>query len=265
MRYYVIDERMLSPSWFGGDRVPEIDARGRLLNNDFMPGQNVPPPGTKMVKVWRKSPGEANSTACAVPLEDFEENERRERAAQEAARAAEREREVLKEAVRVQIAKDFNAALEIPARWDPAFKVSVNACGRGYGSGARSNAVDHVLLREDLSIGRVKRKAGDLLCEASPEWVDDSDRKKVYPVTCKVCLRIAKRWKGASSLSRSSAPRSCPAAALSSSRTAWWSPTACSTISSPWTRTTLCIPTSTCIRTTPPISTRGAGRSANGG
>ena len=48
--------------------------------------------------------------------------------------------------MRTQLAKDFNASLAIPVPWDPAFKVSLNACGKSYGSGARSNAVDHVLL-----------------------------------------------------------------------------------------------------------------------
>ncbi|WP_340672370.1 hypothetical protein [Bradyrhizobium ottawaense] len=197
MHYYVIEEGILSPSWFNGHAVAEIDSRGRFLDADFKPGQDVPPPGTKMVKVWTKFPGEKHSVPCAVTLDDFEENERVERAAAEVAKAENREREALKEGVRSQLAKDFNAALRIPVRWDPAFKVSVNACGQSYGSGARSNAVDHVLLREDLTIGRIERKAGDLLCEASPDWVNDYDLKKVYPVTCRACLKIAARFKEA--------------------------------------------------------------------
>lgn len=196
MHYYVMEEGILSPSWFNGHAVAEIDSRGRFLNADFKPGQDVPPPGTKMVKVWAKFPAEKHSVPCAVTLDDFEENER---VAAEVARGADREREALREGVRSQLAKDFNAALRIPVRWDPAFKVSVNACGRSYGSGARSNAVDHVLLREDLTIGRIKRKAGDLLCEASPDWVNDYDMKKVYPVTCRACLKIAARFKEAAS------------------------------------------------------------------
>ncbi|MCS3727290.1 hypothetical protein [Bradyrhizobium betae] len=193
MHYYVIEDRCLSPSWFYGSKVAEIDHLGRFLGNDFMPGQDVPPSGTKMVGMWRKLPGEASPSACAVTLEDFEANERRERASQEAAAAAEREREAKKESESNERAGAFNGTLPIPVRWDPAFKVSVNACGRSYGSGARSKAVDHVLLREDLTVGRIKRKAGDLLCEPSPEWVNDYDRKKVYPVTCRRCKQMAER------------------------------------------------------------------------
>lgn len=94
MHYYVIEEGILSPSWFNGPAVAEIDARGRFLNADFQSGQNIPPPGTKMVKVWTKLPGEKHSVLCAVTLDDFEENER---AAAEAARAAELEREAINE------------------------------------------------------------------------------------------------------------------------------------------------------------------------
>ena len=198
VHFYFTDDRMLSPSWFGDDRVAAIDARIRFLNNDFAPGQDVPPPGTKMVKMWRQFPGEAQLKPCAVMLEEFEENERRERAAQDAAIATERERRTLEEAARTQRAEGFQLEPRDPG---------------AVGSGLQSVG-ERLLPQPRLRSAQQRRRprpaarrpaarahqaqGGDLLCEASPEWVNDYYGKKIYPVTCKVCLRIADRWKEAS-------------------------------------------------------------------
>jgi hypothetical protein len=60
-------------------------------------------------------------------------------------------------------ARDFNASLMIPVRWQPAAKIALNALYEGNGSGARSNSVEHVQVMEPLGsparAGAVRRRA----------------------------------------------------------------------------------------------------------
>ena len=85
-------------------------------------------------------------------------------------------------------------AMSDEVRCDAAFKVSESTFGGNYGSGPQERRRPCPLTK-DLTIGRFKRKAGDLLCEASPEWINDYDLKEVHPVTWKACLKIADLFK----------------------------------------------------------------------
>jgi hypothetical protein len=104
----------------------------------------------------------------------------------------------------------FNASIQIPVKWEPGVKdvlsgLSANSCGDG-----RNRAtVEHVLLNEDLKVGRLLRKEGDFLCsnsqsrwgagwrDSKEEWFDGDGNPYKPKVTCRACLSIIERMRKA--------------------------------------------------------------------
>ncbi|HEV8513966.1 MAG TPA: hypothetical protein VGQ59_11850 [Cyclobacteriaceae bacterium] len=103
----------------------------------------------------------------------------------------------------------FNSKIQLPVKWDVGRKdvlsgLSENSMGNGY----RSSTVHHIVLKEDLTSGRLRRKQNDFLCSANgnngkdwsgsnsePVRVSDGDNKLYAPkITCRSCLRIAIRF-----------------------------------------------------------------------
>lgn len=112
-------------------------------------------------------------------------------------------RDLVDRATEENEARDFNSALAVPVRWQPASKIALNALYERNGSGARSNSVEHIQVLEPLAIGRIKRDAKELLCGAKPGseglstgpyWFSKPG-DPVWRVTCVACLRIAERLK----------------------------------------------------------------------
>jgi hypothetical protein len=99
---------------------------------------------------------------------------------------------------REEQAKAFNASLGIPVPFRPAQKIVLNGCYEGNGSGARRGSVEHVLLKADLSVGRIKRTEGQLLCGTSRGSfglsADYDNEDHIYAITCKRCLEIATKF-----------------------------------------------------------------------
>lgn len=102
-------------------------------------------------------------------------------------------------------AVEFNRSLKIPVRWKRAHRIAALK-RKAWADGYRSNSVEHVLLLDDLSDGRLKRKRGDFLCGArianlaahqilNMSDFDEQQRSKRQKVTCLKCLAIAQRWK----------------------------------------------------------------------
>jgi hypothetical protein len=96
---------------------------------------------------------------------------------------------------------EFNDTLEIPVEWVPKQKATWRS-GRGMYDYTNRASHYHVMVLEDLTAGRIKRKYGDFLCGAK---ITDPDVHKVInlsgrvqhekrnKVTCPKCLeRIAK-------------------------------------------------------------------------
>jgi hypothetical protein len=100
-------------------------------------------------------------------------------------------------------AVEFNRSLKIPVRWKRAHRIG-SLRRKAWADGYRSNSVEHVLLLDDLSDGRLKRKRGDFLCSAritnlSAHQIinmsdSDEQRSKRQKVTCPKCIEIAQRW-----------------------------------------------------------------------
>lgn len=106
------------------------------------------------------------------------------------------EAKTAKEIDRIKASKSFNASLNIPVEWTPEYKhVLSGLLESSNGDGLRRNSQTHVYLREPLS-GRLAREANSFLCQSSRgahfnDLIQGDNQSKV---TCKACLKIAKRW-----------------------------------------------------------------------
>lgn len=128
----------------------------------------------------------------AEPVADIEE-----KLAKLKKEAEDRER-VRQEMLEAQVleAKTFNEALLPDVKWVPAIKDVVSGLTeRSDGSGKNKRTVIHVLLKEDVSKGRLHRLAGHFLCSSNAlqngnNYTDTGREYTSSKVTCKACLKI---------------------------------------------------------------------------
>jgi hypothetical protein len=166
----------------------------------FASGQDLPLAGTVMRSCFRRVRDTDVNVSCGAVVvaeeEAFEREEQASRREEDLEYAAERARRELE---RNEQAKAFNASLGIPVPFRPAQKIVLNGCYEGNGSGARRGSVEHVLLKGDLSVGRIKRTEGQLLCGTSRGSfglsADYDNEDHIYAITCKRCLEIATKFK----------------------------------------------------------------------
>lgn len=200
-RYYRICDRMLPPSFFHGTVDAPIGADGKFLREIILDA-DAPPAGTVMRFKWHTFPGDCNASGSIVVLADLFAREAWMQHVCDVAAADKRWRDRFDEAAKENASRDFNLALAIPVRWQPAAKLALNALYESNGSGHRRNSVEHVQLLEPLTAGRMKRKASALLCSVdagsqglSTEWSPVDERTPIFRVTCAKCLKIAERFR----------------------------------------------------------------------
>ncbi len=206
MKHYTLTQQdFLSPRLFyalrqgrhaavvGADRA--ITVLGEQLV--FATADDTLPPGTA-VEVWI-----ATTIVCAS-LADIHADQAARQAQEEARR--ERYRQRLND-LRCA-AEAFNARLKLPARWDTGYKDVISGLSAtSMGDGRNRASVEHILLLEPLTHGRLRRDAGDFLCSSTSAqngkaWSgtsisrsQDGDGVSYAPqITCKACLKIAERW-----------------------------------------------------------------------
>lgn len=105
-------------------------------------------------------------------------------------------------------AQAFNSRIKLPVAWDVSIKDTKHGLREdSFGDGRGSVTVEHILLKEPLEAGRLKRDVGDFLCSANSKDNGLFQLKKpsrlgtliggvqVAPaVSCKACLKLAERW-----------------------------------------------------------------------
>ncbi|SMO92086.1 hypothetical protein SAMN06264849_11422 [Melghirimyces algeriensis] len=108
-------------------------------------------------------------------------------------------------------AEKFNASIKVPVKWTAAIKlVKGGLLENSWGDGRNKRTVQHILIQEDLKEGRLKRSAGEFLCKAGSgrlwddeeKWWDGEGQTYTPKITCKTCLKIAKRWESAPKVRR---------------------------------------------------------------
>lgn len=206
--YPLSGPQFLPPRWFnrvrGGKHAAVVTADGCVL----LEGESLAfkgdalPPGTS-VQVWLNVSG---FFVCATDADLAQaEAERHARQAQE-----DEVRRLRLNALRAE-AEAFNARIKLPVRWEAGIKDVLSGLSEtSRGDGRNKATVEHILLLEPLTAGRLKREAGDFLCTAasgsngkrwshqSAEHAVDGDGNLYQPeITCKACLALAKKWMAA--------------------------------------------------------------------
>lgn len=91
----------------------------------------------------------------------------------------------------------------MPFNWKPGHRVVLSGLSaNSWGDGTNSRTVYHVMLKQDLTAGRLERKAGQFLCSAHVDAFGSSDemrKHEIARVTCKACLKAAERFKSRTS------------------------------------------------------------------
>lgn len=171
----------------------EVEAAGRRL-------LGAPYPAGTEVTVSLNGRGQV---VCESRLEA--DHRRAEQLAQEETRQRQREQQQrLARAEARQRAEATNALVQLPVQWAVGIKdVLSGLSSASNGSGRNKATVQHVLLLEDLQLGRLERQAGQFLCDsesmpAAKQWSakqlapqqDEHGAPYTPEVTCKRCLGL---------------------------------------------------------------------------
>jgi len=202
--------QLIDPGWFntvrGGRHNATVTPAGTVLvegvelslcsTGSGRPDGVVPVPGTA-VEVWLE-----DHFVCATKEELRRASEAAQARLDEQARAERDARNRCRDE-----ADAFNKGLRLPIAWTVGIKDVLSGLADGsWGDGRNRASVNHVLLRQPLSVGRLRRNANDFLCSSNDRlngkrWAGqpeaaafDGDGKRYQPkVTCKRCVELALR------------------------------------------------------------------------
>lgn len=204
MQTYILytDSAFIDPRWLsnaGGNHDLEVDPDGKVeLNGQQLRFKDAPlPPGTK-IRVW------LNRFFECAKLEDIQERDRQHQLHREADQQAYRDKQNRWR----NEADAFNKTIKLPVKWGIGEKLVI--CGlteKSWGDGRNKASVYHIVLHEDMTIGRLKRKKGDLLCTTdtgkyssysdfkieSSTCIDGNGESYQPKLTCKCCVKIIER------------------------------------------------------------------------
>ncbi|MBC8741703.1 hypothetical protein F6X40_34645 [Paraburkholderia sp. UCT31] len=182
----------------------EVDADGTVPifghKLKFDPETPAPAAGTKLIlcaERWHISAETAEARAAR------EETEKLRLAV---ARAEQEQENAQRDAMWRQRAEETNAKLNIPVRWTSGQKSVLSGLSENsWGDGRNARSVNHVLLLEPLTDGKLQRRAHDFLCTTQggsngrgystlDTHSGDAYGNYVSRITCKQCLATAARW-----------------------------------------------------------------------
>lgn len=208
--------RTISPFWYGRGESTHI---GTVSENGVVKAEcdvleilegDCPPLGTQLVIVKHDE---------FLTAETVEEHAARIDAEQAVRQKEVRDRQLAAQqrafdlrAHRQRSAEAANSLLRIPVRWTSGMKSVLSGLSRNSnGSGENRRSVTHILLLEPLEERGLSRPANTFLCTTGKgtdgrAWTgklhtsdSGNDGEYVSGVTCKQCLRLAKRWAASAS------------------------------------------------------------------
>lgn len=151
-------------------------------------------PGSK-VYIWL-----TNDFQCAKVEEVQKEEQERHLARIEAEQNNKADLEN-RQLAKQQRALETNSKIKLPVQWMVGIKDVLSGLSESSnGSGRKSNTVNHILLPEGISAGRIARNPGDFICTPKngsngKQWSQQPVEAKLLneqpEVTCKSCLNIA--------------------------------------------------------------------------
>jgi hypothetical protein len=201
-----VTTQFVSPLWLNSlpsEEATTVEVDGTIMfrgqpmrtrgDNPFAPGERI----TIRVR-------QPHITAYAAAALEAEETQ------QAQAFQIARDKERAAASARAAAAVQSNTDLRVPVTWRPEIKVVLSGLSENSRlNGANSRTVMHVRLLEALADGGITRRSGDYLCTTpgvgNGSWVelaeawDDTPPDFTRPVTCKACLKIARRWASARS------------------------------------------------------------------
>lgn len=195
--------RFISPQVLniGWPREGTVQPDGSTVAIKGLPGQEFSlaspmPSGTRVIAVldrwfWACEAGAAEAFKA------------QQKAGYEARLKAEEDARHAREQLLLAEAKAFNASIQIPVRWTSGYESVLSGLSeKSWGDGSFKKTVQHILLLEDLSDGRLKRSANDFLCGFSGKhyterqsWLKEEGTGERIPakITCRACLKVAER------------------------------------------------------------------------
>lgn len=151
------------------------------------------------VKIKRSEGGVVAKPVSVVEREKQERKERKKLAKKTRERARIREKRLKREK-----RANFWSEYDIPVKFRVQDNIRIGELKKGSsGTGRAKNTVDHFVVRESFSEGRLSREKGEFLCKNEGEWAHLHDPKEPITdpdettpvVTCKTCLKRMERWK----------------------------------------------------------------------
>jgi len=214
----------IDPRWFNGLRSkPEhqgtvlademVDVNGERLR---LKSGELPDVGTVVMVSW----GSHDMTGELVT--EFQARKAADAAALEIKRKAEEAADSARREAMQRQAEERNAKLRIPVRWTSGFKAVLSGLQEGsWGDGHNRRSVAHILLLEAIKDGRFSRPANGFLCTTESRdngmkytSLDDHSvgvhGPYVSEINCRQCLKVAARWRGATTWQKPELPAEGP-------------------------------------------------------
>lgn len=196
----------LDPHWFNSVRNGVHDCLTNengivVLKGIQLPARGLSLPPNTPYKVWLSSSGHFVCRSVA-------EQQLLDQRQQDLHEHARREQQRLLDDYATR-SRAYESSLNLPAAWAAGIKDVLSGLSeRSWGDGLNKASVIHIMLLNDLAHGRLKRRAGDLLCSSSQaangkNWsnqrqhtqLDSSGCAFTPEITCKSCRAIASRWR----------------------------------------------------------------------
>ncbi|MEP2668856.1 MAG: hypothetical protein ABJH04_07670 [Cyclobacteriaceae bacterium] len=185
----------IDPLWYRRNTGVSIPVRVEedltvVLDGETLVGCPYPPGTEVKIRV-------SNWIECVSTKEIQDEIVRRKQVLLEEQREIRR-----KEQLRNEQDQAFNDSLAIPVKWVAArLDVLSGLLENSTGDGYRKSTVQHILLKEDLHVGRIHREANTYLCLADTRAkgnYSNTNGEATYGIrriSCKQCLKLALKLK----------------------------------------------------------------------
>lgn len=141
----------------------------------------------------------------AKPMKIVKQEQEEEKRRRELAKRARERNQARKERLKREERREFWNQYDIPIPFTIQDNTRIGQLQRGStGTGKTSNTVEHFVVKESFTEGRLSRENGEFLCQNAGErghWgigkkdlITDPD-ETTPKITCKTCLKRMERWK----------------------------------------------------------------------
>lgn len=141
----------------------------------------------------------------AKPMETVRQEKEEQRKRREVAKRARKRNQARKNRLKREERREFWSQYDIPIPFIIQDNTRIGELQKGStGTGKTSNTVEHFVVKESFTEGRLSRESGEFLCQNAGErghWsVEEKDLitdpdETTPKITCQTCLKRMERWK----------------------------------------------------------------------